>query len=56
MAFIIKHTLYVPDKGFYEAIIHNHFKAGYAVKEIVDDAKKLGIKMPYMEHALKHYV
>jgi 2-dehydropantoate 2-reductase len=30
----------------YELVKHNHFKVGYAVKEVISDARKHGIKAP----------
>ena len=30
----------------YALVAHNHFKVGYAVQEVITDARKYGIKAP----------
>jgi len=52
--FLLKKTLYAPGGMAYEAIVHNHFKAGYAVKEILEDGKSLGVLLPRLEEAMKY--
>ncbi|MCR5793071.1 MAG: ketopantoate reductase family protein [Lachnospiraceae bacterium] len=51
---LLQKTMYAKGSMAYEAIAHNHFKAGYAVKEIVSDARKLGVLLPRLEAALDY--
>jgi len=53
MAYIMKKTLYKPGSPGYDAIAYNKYAVGYSVREIVEDAKKLGVSLPRIEDALK---
>ena len=53
MAGLLKMTLYSPKSMAYEALAHNGFKAGYAVKEIVGEADELGVSLPRLKESLE---
>ena len=38
--------VYSPKSMSYALVVHNHFKVGYAVQEVITDARKYGIKAP----------
>ncbi|MCR5755958.1 MAG: ketopantoate reductase family protein [Acetatifactor sp.] len=52
LGFLLKHMMYVPGSAAYEAIAHNHFKAGFAVREVAQDAETVGITLKRLEDAL----
>ena len=54
IGYIMRKTVYKPGSMAYEATAHNHFKAGYAVNEILEDAGSLGITLPRLEEAVNH--
>jgi 2-dehydropantoate 2-reductase len=43
---LMSHVVFSPKSMSYALVAHNHFKVGYAVQEIIADARKYGIKAP----------
>ena len=52
IAFLMTRTLYKPESPAYNAIAYNKYAAGHSVRQIVDDAHKLGVALPRLEAAL----
>ena len=50
---LLRKTLYAPGTMAYEALAHNHYKAGYSVKEIVKEATSSGMRLQRMESTLR---
>ncbi len=46
VGFLLSKIVYTPKGMPYAAVQHNHYKVGYAVQEVIADARKLGIKAP----------
>lgn len=46
VGFIMAHVVFSPDSMAYALMVHNHFKVGYAVQEIITAARKYGVKVP----------
>ncbi|KAG4106815.1 ketopantoate reductase PanE/ApbA family protein [Neocallimastix lanati (nom. inval.)] len=53
IAYLMKKTVYKPGSPGYNAIAYNKYEVGYSVREIVEDAKALGVSLPRIEDALK---
>ncbi len=45
-SFLMSHVVFSPKSMSYALQAHNHFKVGYAVQEVITDARKFGIKAP----------
>ncbi|MBS5958741.1 MAG: ketopantoate reductase family protein [Clostridiales bacterium] len=43
---LMSHVVFSPKGISYSLVAHNHFKVGYAVQEVITDARKYGIKTP----------
>ncbi|MBP3280138.1 MAG: ketopantoate reductase family protein, partial [Butyrivibrio sp.] len=52
IAFLMTRTLYKPGSPAYNAIAYNKYAVGHSVRQIVDDAHKLGVALPHLESAL----
>ena len=52
IAFLMTRTLYKPGSPAYNAIAYNKYAVGHSVRQIVDDAHKLGVALPRLEAAL----
>lgn len=46
VGFLMKHVVFSPNSIPYALMAHNHYKVGYAVQEVIADARKHGIKTP----------
>ncbi len=46
VGFLMSHVVFSPDSIPYALVAHNHYKVGYAVQEVIADARKHGIKIP----------
>lgn len=46
VSFLMSHVVFSPKSMPYALVAHNHFKVGYAVQEVIADARKYGIKAP----------
>lgn len=46
VGFLMRHIVFSPKSMPYALVAHNHFKVGYAVQEVIKDAKKYGINVP----------
>jgi 2-dehydropantoate 2-reductase len=46
ISFLMSHVVFSPKSMFSVLQAHNHFKVGYAVQEVIADARKYGIKAP----------
>ncbi len=46
VGFLMSHIVFSPKSMSYALVAHNHFKVGYAVQEVITDARKYGIKAP----------
>ena len=46
VGFLMRHTVFSPKSTTYALIAHNHTKVGYAVLEVISDARKHDIKAP----------
>ena len=46
VSFLMSHVVFSPKSMSYALVAHNHFKVGYAVQEVITDARKYGIKAP----------
>lgn len=46
VGFLMSHVAFSPKSISYALVAHNHYKVGYAVQEIITDARKYGIKAP----------
>ncbi len=46
VSFLMSHLVFSPKSMPSALIAHNHYKVGYAVQEIITDARKYGIKTP----------
>lgn len=46
IGFLMSHVVFSPKTMSYALQVHNHFKVGYAVEEVITDARKYGIKAP----------
>ncbi len=55
IASLMKNLVYKENSAAYNAIAHNHYKAGYAVMQVAKDAKQLGIVTPRLDKALQNY-
>jgi len=44
--FLMRYVVFSPKGMSYALVAHNHFKVGYAVREVIADARKYGIKAP----------
>lgn len=44
--FLMSHVVFSPKSMAYALMVHNHFKVGYAVQEVIRSARKYGIKTP----------
>lgn len=44
--FLMSKVVFSPKSMSYALVAHNHFKVGYAVQEVITDARKYGIKAP----------
>lgn len=44
--FLMSNVVFSPKGMSYALVQHNHFKVGYAVREVIADARKYGIKAP----------
>ena len=44
--------MYKPGTPAYNAVAFNKYAVGYSVKEICEDAHKLGVSLPRIESAL----
>lgn len=44
--FLMSNVVFSPKGMSYALVAHNHFKVGYAVREVIADARKYGIKAP----------
>ena len=44
--FLMSYVVFSPKGMSYALVQHNHFKVGYAVREVIVDARKYGIKAP----------
>jgi 2-dehydropantoate 2-reductase len=51
VGFLMSHVVFSPKSMSYALVAHNHFKVGYAVQEVIADAKKYGIKAPRLYDA-----
>ena len=45
-SFLMSHVVFSPKSMSYAIQAHNHYKVGYAVQEVITDARKYGIKAP----------
>ncbi len=46
IGFLMSHVIFSPKSMPYALMEHNHYKVGYAVSEVISDARKYGIKVP----------
>jgi 2-dehydropantoate 2-reductase len=46
VGFFMSNVIFSPKSMTYALVVHNHFKVGYAVQEVISDARKYGIKAP----------
>lgn len=46
VGFLMSHIVFSPNSMSYALLAHNHYKVGYAVQEVIADARKYGIKTP----------
>lgn len=46
VGFLMSNVVFSPKSMPYALVQHNHYKVGYAVKEVISDARKYGIKTP----------
>lgn len=46
VGFLMSNIVYSPKSMPYALVEHNHFKVGYAVQEVISEARKHGIKAP----------
>lgn len=46
VGFLMSNVIFSPNSMAYALVAHNHFKVGYAVKEVISEARKHGIKAP----------
>lgn len=46
VGFLMSKVVFSPKSMSYALVAHNHFKVGYAVQEVITDARKYGIKAP----------
>ncbi len=46
VGFLMRHVVFSPKSIPYALVAHNHFKVGYAVQEVITDARKYGITAP----------
>ena len=46
VGFLMRHVVFSPKSMPYALVAHNHFKVGYAVQEVISEARKHGIKAP----------
>lgn len=46
VSFLMSHVVFSPNSMPYALVAHNHYKVGYAVQEVIEDARKYGIKTP----------
>jgi len=46
VGFLMSHVVFSPKSMSYALVAHNHYKVGYAVQEVITDARKYGIKAP----------
>ncbi len=44
--FLMSNVVFSPKSMTYALVAHNHFKVGYAVQEVISDARKHGINAP----------
>lgn len=51
VGFLMRHVIFSPKSMSYVLVAHNHAKVGYAVQEVLSDAKKHGIKTPRLDEA-----
>ncbi len=49
--FLMRNVVFSPKSMSYALVAHNHFKVGYAVQEVLSDARKYGIKTPRLYDA-----
>lgn len=46
VGFLMSNVVFSPKSMSYALVEHNHYKVGYAVQEVITDARKYGIKAP----------
>ncbi|SHJ13336.1 ketopantoate reductase family protein [Desulfosporosinus lacus] len=46
IGFLMSNVIFSPKSMTYALVAHNHTKVGYAVKEVISEARKYGIKAP----------
>jgi 2-dehydropantoate 2-reductase len=46
VGFLMSNVVFSPKSMSYALVAHNHYKVGYAVQEVITDARKYGIKAP----------
>jgi len=46
VGFLMSHVVFSPKSMSYTLVAHNYYKVGYAVQEVITDARKYGIKAP----------
>lgn len=51
VGFLMSHVVFPPKSMTYALMVHNHFKVGYAVQEVIRSARKYGIKTPRLYEA-----
>lgn len=44
VGFLMGHVIFSPKSMPYALMVHNHYKVGYAVQEVIADARKYGVK------------
>ena len=46
VGFLMSSVVFSPKSMTYALVAHNHFKVGYAVREVITEARKHGIEVP----------
>jgi len=46
VGFLMSNVVFSPKSMTYALVAHNHYKVGYAVQEVISEARKHGIKVP----------
>ena len=52
---LLLRVIFSPKSMSYALVGHNHFKVGYAVQEVISEARKHGIKAPRL-YAVEHLI
>ncbi|AZN41607.1 ketopantoate reductase family protein [Paenibacillus albus] len=55
VGFLLSHVVFSPKGMPYALVEHNHYKVGYAVQEVISEARKHGINAPRL-YAVEHLI